>query len=346
MSHRTMRGLAAIAPFVVAGVAAGWTPASARADGGRGGEVVLDELTLAPGQATTTASGAMTSGGGPAGGGPAGGVTTGSGAHDHLPGGQDDLKGGPGCSIQCITSGVAYARGVGAELVVTTDTAARIWIIVWDDDGYHRVVDSGGGLVQSFSHRFDDLEPGATYQAMAVAADASGYQSEGFGSFTTLERHVEISFGPATLHEAPWDDDFFGLDVWVEGAWLDHVDHTVELDGSTIDLGVAPIAIEDTDRHLDLAVQLSTTDPEPDVCESVQLPSEHPSASHVDCTLWRYAHLEDEVDDLDDRPASASSWTEHTLERTLVLPGGGALPGGYGSELKFTVPVTLHVTYE
>jgi len=52
----------------------------------------------------------------------------------------DDFKGDPGCSIQCITSGIAYARGVGANLVVKTDTPAKIWIIVWNDDGYHKQV--------------------------------------------------------------------------------------------------------------------------------------------------------------------------------------------------------------
>jgi hypothetical protein len=96
----------------------------------------------------------------------------------------DDLKAGPGCSIQCITSGVAYAHGSDAELVVTTDTPARIWIMVWNDDE-HYIVNSEV-LVQSFSHLFDDLTPGTTYSAMATAVDAAGYVSDAVGSFTTL----------------------------------------------------------------------------------------------------------------------------------------------------------------
>jgi hypothetical protein len=101
-----------------------------------------------------------------------------NGAHTSI----DDLKGGPGCSIQCITSGVAYAHGVDAELVVTTDTPAHIWIMVWNDDE-HYIVDSDV-LVQSFSHLFDDLTPGTTYSAMATAVDAAGYVSDAVGSFT------------------------------------------------------------------------------------------------------------------------------------------------------------------
>lgn len=257
------------------------------------------------------------------------------------PSGPDDLKGGPGCSIQCITSGVAYARGVGAELVVHTDTSARIWIIVWNDDGYHEIADSGG-LTQSFSLLLDDLDPGSTYSAMASAEDGAGYASNADGSFTTLERNVEITFGPANVYEAPFTSDDFGVNFWANGAWIDEDIGTVEIDGTTLDHGLPPVELHDVDRHLDLAMRVSQSDDAPDICEAVPIEPE-PTSGQVECTTWASALLED--GDLDDRPESATSWTQHTLQRTLVLPGGNALPGGYGSPLQFNVPVTLHVTY-
>src|SRR5688572_6024588 len=90
----------------------------------------------------------------------------------------DDFKAGPGCSIQCITSGVGYARGPKAKLVVKTDTEARIWIHVSGPDGYYRVENSGADEVMEFGVVFDDLEAGTTYEAWAVAKDKENYESE------------------------------------------------------------------------------------------------------------------------------------------------------------------------
>lgn len=272
---------------------------------------------------------------GTAGGGDAGGI-----------GGADDFKGGPGCSIQCITSGVAYARGIGAELVVKTDTAARIWIYVWTDDGYHRVVDSGEP-VQSFAELFDDLEQATSYYAMAAAEDAAGYTSYRWGTFQTLERNVEITLSPAQIHVAPFDEppynsDEFGVYVWLEGDWLPGSDGPSEMDGDgTLDLEVDPIVIDGAGRYVDLAVELAQFDPVDDVCEYHGLPFSDPSSGEWGCDVWTFATFDGGDGDLDDRPASATSWTEHTLQRTLVVPGGhDDVP------LDFTVPVTLHVTYD
>jgi hypothetical protein len=100
----------------------------------------------------------------------------------------EGFKAGPGCSVQCIVTGIAYARGVGAELVVATDTPARLWIIVWSDDGYHALRYAGDQLRTTFSSTFDDLEPGTSYQALAVAEDAAGFASQRYGTFDTLRR--------------------------------------------------------------------------------------------------------------------------------------------------------------
>lgn len=259
-------------------------------------------------------------------------------------GASNDIKAGPGCSIQCIKSGVAYARGVGAKLVVKTDTMARIWISVWDDDGYAKMVDSGVGKTMSFGHVFNDLEPGHAYQAMAVAEDGQGYTSYAYGSFVTLNRHVEISFSAANVIDHAFSNSYFNKSVWANGAWLEQYSAgPLELQGSGLNWGNNVIYLSNVDRYLDLAVQLSEHDQDEDLCEASG-PLSEPTLGPGDCTYYAFAMLHD--NDLDDRPADATSWTEHTLYRTLTLPdAGGALPPGYGSPLDFTVFVTLNVIY-
>jgi hypothetical protein len=259
-------------------------------------------------------------------------------------GASNDFKAGPGCSIQCIKSGVAYARSVGAKLVVKTDTMARIWISVWDNDGYAKMVDSGVGQTMSFGHVFDDLEPGHTYQAMAVAEDGEGYTSYAYGSFVTLNRHVEISLSSANVIQHAFSNSHFSKSVWANGAWLDqyHVD-SLDLQGSGLNWGNNVIYLSNVDRYLDFAVQLTEHDEDEDICEATASLTE-PALGPGSCIYRAFAMLHD--NDLDDRPADATSWTEHTLYRTLTLPdAGGALPPGYGSPLDFTVFVTLNVIY-
>jgi hypothetical protein len=258
----------------------------------------------------------------------------------------DDFKAGPGCSIQCITSGFAYARGVGAKLVVKTDTPAQIWIIVWDNEGYNTMVDSGITDVTQFGHVFDDLEPGHTYQAMAVAEDAQGYSSHAYGDFTTLNRYVEISMSSADILTYAFSPDTFSKSVWANGEWLDQYEaHSLELQDSMLNWGDNQILLSHVGRYLELAVQLEEGDDDPDdLCEATG-PFDEPTLGPISCGYVAYAELQDGDNDLDHRPANATSWTEHTLHRMLRLPGG-ALPPGYGSPLDFTVDVTLHVIYQ
>jgi hypothetical protein len=259
-------------------------------------------------------------------------------------GAADDFKGGPGCSINCITSGIAYARGVDAELVVHTDTPAMIWIIVWNDDGYHRQFISDHGQT-SFSGFFDDLEADTFYYAMAVAEDGEGYSSHGYGDFTTLSRNVQVSFTSATIHDSPFGDDDFWMRLWVNGEWANDGSGGYDPEGSTLPLGIQIHSFDDVGQSLDLSVQLSQSDDDADLCEATG-PLDGPYIGGLGCTEYAYATLYDDVNDLDDRPVGASSWTEHSLSRTLVLPGGNALPGGYGHPLNFSVDVTLNVTYD
>jgi hypothetical protein len=297
------------------------------------GEVVLDDFTPPPARSTASADSLKANGG-----------ATRGGTAGHSASG--DLKGGPGCSIQCITSGVAYAHGVNAELVVHTDTASTIWISVWNDDGYARIFNSSAGKM-SFSALFDDLEPGTTYGAMAAAQDGAGYTSYAYGSFTTLTRNVQITFTEAQIEDAPYGNNDFYMLRWLQGEQLeDSYVGPLTPEGSTVPLGINIFSLDDVDQFLSLAVQLSQSDDGDDLCEAVAEPDE-PSSGSSDCTTWAYATFSDGgLLDLDHRPADATSWTHHEIDATLVLPGGGALPPGYGQPLDFTVAVGISVTYE
>jgi hypothetical protein len=255
----------------------------------------------------------------------------------------DDFKAAPGCAIQCITAGYAYARGVNAELRVWTDTPAMIWIIVYDEDGYNRQFVSDYGETY-FNALFDDLEPGKTYYAMAVAEDAQGYASHGYGEFTTLNRNVKITITHADLFDAPYGNDDFSFRLWADGGWVDSIDGgPLHAEDGTIWTGINIVELDEVDQYLDLAFELDQSDDQDPPCEVTSDPEE-PSAGTEGCDTWATAYLED--NDLDDRPADATSWTQHSFSRTLVLPGGGALPGGYGSPLDFSVDVAIEVTYD
>jgi hypothetical protein len=261
----------------------------------------------------------------------------------------DDLMAGEGCLLQCITSGVAYARGVGALVAVTTHIQAEIWIQVYTLDGsYNQTVISPPGQIE-FSHHFDDLEPGHTYHAMAVAVDPQGHTSHAFGQFVTLERHVTISMSHAELINSAFDSSLFSKHVWVEGQWMkDHAASNIVPQGPNVVWGNESIVLTHVDRHLDLALQLLQTH-DPNICNGeawVAPLGKGPAVGSDSCYAWAYAELPPGADDLDDRPNDADSWVAHTLQRTLQFPGdGGALPPGYGEPLDFVVNVTLHVTY-
>ena len=294
----------------------------------RGDDVVIGEIT--PEQRQPSASGDLKAGTGTA----RGGATP----HTSV----DDFKGGPGCSIQCITSGVAHARGVGANLVVKTDTPAKIWIIVWNDDGYHKQVNSDEGETE-FAHHFDDLEPGTFYYAMAAAEDGEGYTSHGYGDFTTLTRNVRVSFSQAVIHEKPFSGPF-AMTAWLQGEEIADNDNNVQ-EGDIVPIGIQIHELDAVERFLTLEVFLLLFDSSEDLCEAFGDVDE-PAIGMHDCYAWAYAEFQGGELDLDDRPAGADSWTQYTIEQILVLPGGNALPGGFGQPFAFSVPVDIEVTYE
>jgi hypothetical protein len=293
----------------------------------RGDDLVIGDIT--PEQRRTSASGDLKADTG----------TARGGTNGHRA--ADDFKAGVGCSIQCITSGVAYARGVGANLVVKTDTPAKVWIIVWNDDGYHKMVQSEDGKTE-FAHHFKDLEPGTAYQAMAAAEDADGYTSHGYGSFETLTRNVRVSFSYANIHDKPFSGPY-DMTAWLQGEEIADNDNNVQ-EGDIVPIGIQMHELEGVEQFLTLEVFLLLFDSGEDLCESFGDVDE-PGIGLHDCYAWAYAEFQGGQLDLDDRPAGAS-WNQYTLERTLVLPGGNALPGGYGEPFNFSVPVSVEVTFD
>ena len=254
--------------------------------------------------------------------------------------GPTKLKAGVGCSIQCITSGVAYARGPGAELRVKTDTLARIWIHVTGPNGYNRTVDSGASEVTQFNFLFDDMEAGTTYQASVTAKDKQNYESTRSGHFTTFTRNVEIGFTNADLIERAYGNSDFNMGVWLDNAWDDNVAvYNTDTETSWLPLGIQYIQLDDVDRYLDLSIQLWEGTPN---CNNLGV-IDQPYFGPGSCSFMSFVSLLDGDNDLDARPADATSWTDWTLNRTMERPP--ALWLDYDPQLLFTVPVSLHVTY-
>jgi hypothetical protein len=303
-------------------------------------EFVLDDFTP-----IATSDFGLKSSARPLGGAPTGLVGIGGQADGPAPLGPTDKKAGVGCSIQCITSGKAYARGVTSLLRVKTDTPATILIEVWNDNTYFSAESEPG--VMQFEHHFATLLPDTTYQARATAVDSDGYESQGEGEFETLNRNVRITVPEAYVTESAFDQSDFYKFIWAEGEWIEaHEAGPLDLNGNLLDWGDNVILITDAPRLLEFAVQLAESNTEDDPQEVLALPDEDgPQNWWSSGQVWAYATLHDS--DLDARPANATSWVEHTIYAFLTMgEDGGALPGGYGSQLEFHVPVVLEVFYD
>jgi hypothetical protein len=255
-------------------------------------------------------------------------------------GGATSLKGGPGCSIQCITTGVAYGRGPDARLVVTTDSPATITIVV-SRAGYYRQIVSAAGRT-SVSADFDDLEADTHYDAFVSAVDGDGFIANRSGSFTTLERNAHVVFNEAHITEAPYGDEPYGAQVWFEGEPVSTF-NAGDADDGVLHLGAQSHGADDTDRYLDLAVELTQYEDTDDVCETT-FDTDVPATGWGDCEYAATVWFPGAVLDLDDRPAGAAV-NDYWIGETLVLPGGEALPVGYGYPLTFTVLAAVHVTW-
>jgi hypothetical protein len=255
--------------------------------------------------------------------------------------GSQDLKDGRGCSSNCITRGVAIGRGTGAELVVETDTPARLWLVVWKEGSYHSMRYAGDERRTSFSSLFDDLEPGTTYQAAAFAQDAEGFQSETYGTFTTRRRHVRVEFGATVITGTPWTAVRYSVYPRVDHQWLPKFAATGLTEPYHHPMGGAQVVQHsDVGTHLDVATQVvaSKKTGKNDVCEGWHLPSDTHPANTTNCLTWGMAP--DGITagiELDGSPSGDGPPVPRTFWRLLS--------GDNGDGLHFTTSVTVSVWY-
>jgi len=262
----------------------------------------------------------------------------GTGGH----GGPTGLAVAPSCSHQCITRGVAYARGFGAELVVEAELPVQFYLtVIADPDGDGDYEESYADWtpfgVTSHSWALDHLLPGQTYHVMVVATDDDGHTSYAWGEFTTLsQRTVYVELGPAAVFGGP--------------GGIDATTSTLGLNGTQVDAtpGLQGILLfQDLPRYLDVDYRMVRSWDD-DVCETLDLEGAGTQGGSADaCLAWNSAHLDDV--DLDRVPGGHSHWTQTSVELLLHPPTGegDALPPGYGDPYSFSfqVPVTLHVSY-
>lgn len=251
------------------------------------------------------------------------------------------LKANPSCAVQCITGGVAYGRGPDARLVVTTDTPATIRIVV-SRSGYYRMISSAAGQT-SFSADFGDLNADTHYDAFVSAVDANGDIANRQGSFRTLQRNVHVVYNEADVWTTPYGDDALYAQSWFEGqAGTPYA--TDDLEDGEVHLGARSHHEDDTDRYLSLGLELTQADEGADLCEAESDPDE-PETGYGNCDYSATAWLADGELDLDAVPAGATNVNDYWISGTMLLPGGPALPHGYGSPLQFSVPLAVRVTF-
>ncbi|WP_193615387.1 hypothetical protein [Desertimonas flava] len=258
--------------------------------------------------------------------------------------GDVDFSAGPGCAYQCISSGVAYPRGFGVELVVETRVPADLVLIVardGDGDGSYEFTEhlDSSGRVTRFSAALDHLARGATYYVTVAATDELGDISYAFGQFTTLsERTVNLVVGDVDIIGGPTN--------------IVHTDTVFIIDGDYWDIDGAgwELVHVGLDRRVDLALRVyrewqvagST------LCEGSYPETDPPTGNSDDrCETWNTASLNDL--DVDVIPPNRAHWTSVGFERTLVTPSGagGQLPPGYGEPRYFDISASISfvVTY-
>ncbi len=257
-------------------------------------------------------------------------------------GGPTDLAVAPSCSHQCITKGVAYARGFGAELVVESELPVQFFLTAVadpDGDGDFEVSYSDWTPfgVTSHSWSLDHLLPGQTYHVMVAATDDDNHTAYAWGEFTTLStRTVQVELGTVAVFGGPGGIDSTTAELGLDGT---HVDVTPGLEGILL--------FHDLPRHLDVDYWMVRSWDD-DICEAWVLDHVIPHGASSDaCLAWNSAFSDDV--DLDAIPADTAHWTQTGVELSLRPPtgAGDALPPGYGDPDYFTfeVPVTLHVSY-
>jgi hypothetical protein len=276
-------------------------------------------------------------------------------------GAPDELLSNEGCAVNCITSGLMWAVGVGAYLEVTTSVPAFIQIEILDVG-----LKFGPPSAKIWGATWAHLDPGTTYQAIARAHDAQGNMAVASGEFTTLRRSAEITLTPTVF----WFGNLpefnpFGDYLWQLGA-------TAYLDGNPQASGTgAPAVNEDivpTASALELSIDTGTIDPSvievayvgvydcvagceeisfwdvfkaaifgPDPPPAVPPMQEHPNGV-TPTSFW--GTVANGIQ-LDGYPDNVTSWTGHQFTFPLPTFFGDAV----GPPVYVTVNVTVEVSY-
>lgn len=122
-------------------------------------------------------------------------LATAGNQHATAQGAPGQLLSNEGCAVNCITSGLAHAVGVGVYLEVTTSVPAFIQIEIIDVG-----LKFGPPSATTWGATWAHLEPGATYQAIARAHDAQGNMAVAVGEFTTFVRSAQVTFTPTVFY--------------------------------------------------------------------------------------------------------------------------------------------------
>jgi|GEM_PF-2896056 len=257
--------------------------------------------------------------------------------------GPGSLAVAPSCSHQCITSGVAYPRGFGVELVVETEVPAKLFLTAvadanGDGDFEESHADFSSAGITSHSWALDHLLPGVTYHAMVAATDDDGHTAYAWGEFTTLStRKAVVEIGDTTVYGGPSNVVATSMMLGLGGPL------------ANVTPGEQGILLyQDLPRLVDLDYWV-TRQWDAKLCEAWTVkPTTSPQGDDsASCLAWNSASAENV--DLDVVPAGKTRWTEASVQLPLQTPTGegGSLPPGYGDPryFSFTTTVTLHVIY-
>ena len=276
-------------------------------------------------------------------------------------GAPDQLLSNEGCTVNCITSGLMWAVGVGAYLEVTTSVPAFIQIEILDVG-----LKFGPPSASIWGATWAHLEPGTTYQVIARAHDAQGNMAVASGEFTTFRRAAEITFTPTVFWFGNLPDfNPFGDYLWQLGA-------TAYLNGQP-QAGAtgAPAVNEDiVPTASDLALSFNTGTIDPSVIEVAYVGIYDCVAGCAEISFWdlfkatifgpdpqrAVSPMEEHSNgvtpesfwgtvangiQLDGYPNNVTSWTGHQFTFPLSTFFGDTV----GPPVYLTVDVTVEVSY-
>lgn len=240
----------------------------------------------------------------------------------------------PGCHTSCITSGLAYPRGFGAEFVIETSVPATVFVSVIADttgDGEYDVGEftTSSSAGTEFRWVLDHLTPAQEYFVTVAATDAHDRTDHAYGSFTTLStRRAFVTVDGVDLANTPANREV--TELWAR------VDGGLDLVYANGFLPMSPA--EHADRFVELVFTARqrwdggcVTDTSP--IAALPLAGAHEPS----CTVWTSGWTDSL--DLDTPPNFVTRWT------TSEVPVRVESPVGLGGSLRLRADLVVHVAY-